>query len=218
VHRLLLLVVVGCLVGTGAASATHDDPQKKLTRADNARARAMLVKRGDLPGGLRVRGGSGGEEPHVDCPAVSEADLTLTGEAEGQVFSFGTAFVESGAQVYESVADANASWRRSTSAAGTQCISAVLRREYAKQGARLVSLRKIAFPRVAGRTVAYRIEARVTSAQGEVPLYLDLVAVIHSRAHATVVVGSVLAPPPRGEEVRLARLTAKRMATAMRGA
>jgi hypothetical protein len=40
---------------------------------------------------------------------------------------------------------------------------------------------------------------------------------MHSRAHASVVVGSALVAPTRAEELRLGRVVAKRMATAMRG-
>ena len=217
-RRLISCLLLGCLVVVGAAAANHQDPQKRLTKADNARARAMLVKQSDLPAGFRVQPSSD-DDPHYTCPAsVSEADLTLTGEAHGKSFTTGVTFVESGSQVYESDADARASWRRSTSTAGIGCLSTLLRREYAKQGLNLVSLRKTAFPRVGERTIAFRIEIAAQSAQGTVPIFIDLVAQLHSRAQATVIVGAGVVAPPRAEEVRLARLVADRMARAMRGA
>jgi hypothetical protein len=214
-RRLLLAFAVLALVASGTAVADHLDPQKRFTAADQARARAMLLKRSDLPGfrGTRV----GGEDPHIDCPrAVSEADLTLTGEAEGLQFSQGTASVNSGSQIYESVADATASWRRGTSAAGTRCLTGLLSREFAKQGIRLVSFRKVAFPRVAQRTAAYRITLALRTAQGDVPLYGDVVVLAHSRALAQVFAASALVAPNRSEEIRLARLVAGRMERAMR--
>ncbi len=79
VRRLLAVSLLASLVVAGTASATHQDPQKKLTKADNARARAMLLKRTDLAPGFQAQPSSG-EDPHIDCPAsVSESDLTLTG-------------------------------------------------------------------------------------------------------------------------------------------
>ena len=54
--------------------------------------------------------------------------------------------------------------------------------------------------------------------QGEITAYVDLVALMHSRAHTTITVGSALTTPPRSEELHLARTVAKRMASAMRGA
>ena len=217
-RRLLACVSVLAflVVSASAALATHQDPQKRLKRADNARARAMLVKRSDVPTGFRPQV-SGGPDPHVDCSAsVSESDLTVTGEAEGQQLALGVVLVSSTARIYESVADASASWRRSTSVAGTKCATQVLRREFAKQGVDLVSLRTVSFPRVSERSVAYRAELSAMTSQGTVPVYVDIVALLRSRSQATVIVGSALVPPQRAEELRLARVVAGRMATAMR--
>ena len=219
-RRLLALAVAALLaflVASGSVSASHQDPQKRLTRADNARARAMLVTRADLPPGfLAQRGGS--EDPHVDCdPSVSESDLTLTGEADGTQFALGPVLVSSAAQIYRSRADADSSWRRATSAAGLRCATTLLRQEFAKQRIRLVSLRRVTFPRVAQRTAAYRIRLSARTPQGTVELFVDLIALMHDRAHATVIVGTPLAPPQRADELRFARLVAGRMATAMGG-
>ncbi len=217
-RRLLACASVFVFFALAAnALATHQEPQERLTKADNARARAMLVKRTDLPAGFQPQFSSGAD-PHIDCAAsVSEADLTLTGDAEGPQLALGVSFVSSAAQVYGSVTDASASWRRAISAAGTRCATELLRREFAKQGVDLVSLRKVAFPRVSERSVAYRVTLSATTAQGKVPVYVDLVAMMRSRAQATVVVGSALIPPQKAEELRLARIVAGRMSTAMRG-
>jgi hypothetical protein len=214
-RRLVTLALALALVASGAALAAKGDPQKRITPADQARAKAMLVRPADIPGAKVIPAG-----PDTDfyCKALDESDLTLTGEATGRQLSVGVVYAGSASQVYESVADASASWKRATSAAGVRCAESRVRREFAKQGARLLSLRKIAFPRVTTRTTVYRASVTLTTAQGDVPLYVDLVALMHSRAHASVVVGSALVVPPRSEELRLARLVAKRMTTAMRGA
>jgi hypothetical protein len=214
-RRLALAFAVLGLVAAGAAPADHLDPKKRLTPADQARARAMLLKKSDLPAGFRASA-PGNEDPHIVCSqAVSEADLTLTGEAEGSGFTLATVSVSSGAQVYESVADANASWRRGTSAAGTQCLRTLLRRLFSGQGISFVSIRKIAFPNVAERTVAYRVTLSVETQQGPVPAYADAIVLKRSRAIAQVFVASALVRPSRPEEVRLARLVAGRMARQM---
>jgi hypothetical protein len=215
-RRLLLVVAVLALMTAGSAVADHLDPKKRITPADQARARAMLLKPADLPAGFRASPPGAGE-PHVDCaPSVGEADLTLTGDAEGLQFVRGPVSVNSASQVYESAADAAASWRRGTSAAGTKCLTDLLRREFAKAGIRLVSFRKIAFPRVSERTVAYRISLSLTTPQGDVPVYADVVVLGRGRALAQVFVGAALAVPSRAEELRLVRLVAGRMSRAMR--
>jgi hypothetical protein len=209
------MVLLLALLGAGAALAARGDPQKRITPADQARAKAMLLRPADFPG-FRVGPATGDSD--VYCAALDASDLTLTGEAAGRQFASGAAFAGSSALVYESTADANAAWRRNTSAAGERCGRTLLRTEYAKQGVRLVSLRRIAFPRVAQRSVAYRARFVARTPQGEIPLTMDVVGLMHSRAQATVVAGSLLVTPDRTATSRLARLVAKRMATAMRGA
>ena len=87
-----------------------------------------------------------------------------------------------------------------------------------QEGGRLVSLRQIPFPRVSDRTIAFRATLSAMTPQGTVPAYVDVIALMRSRAHATITVGSALTTPPRSEELHLARTVAKRMASAMRGA
>jgi hypothetical protein len=217
-RRLLFLALALVALATaGAALADHLDPKKRITPADQARARAMLLKKTDLPAGFRaLPRGSG--EPHIDCSqVVSENDLTLTGDAEGLQFVLGAVSVNSASQVYESASDASASWRRGTSPAGTRCLTDLLRREFSRQGIRVVSLRKVAFPPVSERTVAYRVTLSAQTSQGPVPIYADVVVLARSRALAQVFVASGLVAPSRAEEIRLARLVAGRMARAMRG-
>jgi hypothetical protein len=217
VRRVIAVIALLGLVAAGAASADHQEPQKRLTKADNARARAMLLKRSDLPG-FTVRAGSA-DEPHVSCsPAVGESDLTLTGEARSKTFQSGPVVVGSASQVYESVADASASWRRGAGAAGLACIEAQYRAALGAQGARLQSVRRLAFPNVADRTAAFRITASLDTPQGTVPATEDVVVLMHRRAHAAFVVGAALVKPTKAGEVRLARVVAGRMRTAMRGA
>ncbi len=215
VRRLLVLALVAALVVTGTALAARGDPQRRITSADEARAKAMLVRQSDLPGSR-----AGSPSPDVDfyCAGLDASDLTLTGDAVGRRLAVGLTIVASASEVYESRGDASAAWRRATGSAGVQCAKSVLRRQLAQAGARLISLRPIPFPRVSDRTIAYRATMTATTPQGEVTAYVDVIALMRSRAHATITVGSALTTPPRSEELHLARTVAKRMATAMRGA
>ena len=203
------------LVTSGAALASGGDPQKKITAADQARAKAMLLRKSDLAPGFKVDRSSGGDTS-FDCPALDESDLTWTGHAESG-FSAGAAFAQSEAQVYESESDASEAWKRDTSKAGLACLKAALRRDFAKQGLALKSFRPLAFPRLSDKSAAYRMVVSGQSQGTSVPVYFDTVVLLHSRAEVLIGPGSALTPPPRAEEVRLARLTARRMATAMGG-
>jgi len=178
----------------------------------------MLLRKADLSPAYRAERSSG-PDTEIDCPGLDESDLTLTGEGESPTFTLlDIEFVASVAQVYESWEDANASWKRGASAAGTRCLKETLRREFAKDGVRLRSLRKIAFPQVAQRTAAYRVALIAGTEAQPVPVYIDLVVLMHSRAQVGLYFGAGLAPTARADELRLARLIAGRMARAMRGA
>jgi hypothetical protein len=213
VKSLVALLLAGMLVVSGAALAGRGDPQKRIVRADQARAKAMLLRRADFGLAYKTAPPSG-QETDFYCKALDESDLTITGEAESPSFQGGVEFSSSVSQVYESRADSNTSWRRGTSAAGDACVRDEFRRQFQKDGVRLESFRRIAFPPFAERSVAYRL---VASSQ-DVRVFLDVVALKQGRAQVALLLGSALTPMPKDEEVRLARIVAGRMAKAMRGA
>jgi hypothetical protein len=206
-RRVLPLVLTLSMVVTSAALAARGDPQKKLTPADQARAKSMLLRSSDLGPGFAASRDPSESDPY--CRALDESDLTLTGESESPNFKRATILVASFAQIYESVADANASWKRGTSPAGERCI----RDELGRDGT-LVSFRRMSFPRLAQRTIAYRLVGRT---QG-VKFYLDFIVLQQSRAQAGIAFASAVVPIPKAEQVGLARVVAERTIKAMRGA
>jgi hypothetical protein len=212
VKRLAAALLVLALVLSGASLGARGEPKKRITPADQARAKAMLLRKADFSLAFRAGPASAGSDFY--CAALDESDLTLTGEAESPSFAGGVESVTSTAYVYVSRANANASWQRGTSAAGQKCLRRGLESEIRGSSVRLVSFRKLPFPKVAQRSVLYRV---VAEQQGGVRIYLDLVALQHSRAQVAIVYGSGLSPPPAAEERRLARVTAARMAKAMSG-
>ena len=173
----------------------------------------MLVKAADMNAAFTaIPPANNPNTPY--CAALDESDLTVTGQANSPSFTSTTEFVSSRAYVYESLADASASWSRGTSAKGKSCLRDAMRAELRSTTVRLVSFKRISFPKVASRSLAYRV---VASRDG-VRLYLDLIALQQGRAQVSVVYGTVLTAPPAAEERRVARLVAGRMAKAMRGA
>ena len=215
-RRLLVVSVLLALLATGSALAAAGDPQKKLTPADQARARAMLLRKADL--GLGYQSIPSGEPSFGACEALDESDLTLTGEAKTPTFSSGLLTVSTVAAVYESRSDANASWKRGTSRAGEACLRNNVRREFAKGGLKLLSLRRAVFPRLAQKTIAYRVALAGQSQGVTIRVYIDFVVLQQSRAQAAVFFGSAIDPLEMPERLRLARLVGARMAKAMRGA
>jgi len=211
--RLAVALLVASLVGSGVALADRGDPKKKITPADQARAKAMLLRKSDLGPGFKSKPATSTDDDFY-CKALDESDLTLTGEAESPDFDSELVFVSSLAQVYESLADANTSWRRGTSAAGEKCLRDEFRRSFKADGLRVLSFRRVPFPRFADRSIAYRL---VASSQG-IEIHIDIVVLQESRAQAALLLLSAPTPVPKAEEVRLTRVIAGRMAKAMRGA
>jgi hypothetical protein len=193
-RRLLLVLLAVALVGAGTALAGRGDPQKRVVPADQARAKAMLLRASDFEIGFRATPNPSGPTDFY-CKALDESDLTLTGEAQSATFVGGVQSFTSVSRVYESRADSAASWRRGTSAAGIRCIRSQFLHLFAAQGGQLESFRRIPFPRLAERSAAYRL------------------AVV---AQASLLMVSALAPAPREEALRLSRLMARRMKSAMR--
>ena len=210
-HRLLAAALAFALLPAGFALAGRGDPQKGIVPADQARAKAIVLRKADLPAFTAVP--AAGSQGDFYCKALDESDLTVTGEARSPDFQAGVAFVSSLARVYRTAAAADTSWRRGSSAAGTKCARETFAAEFERRGGRLVSFRRIAFPRVAERTIAYRFVVTVQ----EVRIVVDAIALKQSRAQAALVFGSALTPFPKSEETRLARTVGKRMKTAMRG-
>lgn len=201
------------VAGAGTALAGRGDPQKRIVPADQARAKAMLLRKADFGLGFQSIP-SGGQDADVYCPALDESDLTLTGEAESPTFQGGVEFVSSLSQVYESRADSSTSWRRGTSPAGEKCARVQLGRAFERQGGRVETFKKIPFPALAEKSVAYRL---VVTTQN-VRAFVDVVVLKQGRAQAALLLGSALTPMPRDVELELARTVAGRMAKAMRGA
>jgi len=217
VRRLLCFVLLLALVGTGAALAARGDPQKKVTTADQARAKAMLLRKADFAPGVKATPPSRNESDFY-CEALDESDLTLTGEAESPDFGTTPFFVTSLASVYRSVSDSNTSWRRGTSAAGVNCAAGEFRRLAREERWQFVSLKRISFPRLAKRSVAYRVVFTVPVGNERGRITIDLIALQDGRAQAALFYGAVVLAPPKADEVALARIIAGRMAKAMRGA
>ncbi len=210
--RQALVAVILVLAVSGAALAANGDPQRRITPADQARAKAMLLRTSDLNAAYTSHPSSpsGGG---FYCAALDESDLTVTGSATSPSFTATAEFVVSRADVYASRADSNASWSRGTSPAGQDCLPVGVRRQLQGTAVRLVSFKRLAFPTRGQRSVAYRA---IASQQG-LRIYVDVVAIQVSRAQASVLYVSGLSPPPQNELRRLTGIVATRAARAMRG-
>jgi len=211
VVRVLSLALVVALLATGVASADRGDPQERFTPSDQARARAMLIRGSDLSPAYAARPAARASADY--CAALDESDLTLTGRGNSPNFTAATEYLTSSSSVYATRSDSDASWVRGTSKAGEQCLRQAVRAALQGTVVRLVSFKRVPFPKRGARSVAYRALATIEG----VRVYMDVVAMQVSRAQASVFYVSALVPAPAAELRRLSAVVAKRAANAMRG-
>lgn len=210
-RRLLACFALVAVVVPGAAvadSAQARDPE------DQARAKAMLLRKSDLVPGIVVRPrGADAILTRLDCPGLRSVDVEPTGYAGTPSFTGSGLFVSSQATILDTTADADLLWRDLGSNAGRACLAKAIRQAFVDDGA-VISFGRTSFPRVGPRTLAFRLVAEVQGVRATV----DWVMTKRGRAIGSLVAGAVGSGVVRSFVVTWARTVAGRMKTALRGA
>lgn len=217
-RRLVPIAAAGAaLVLVAGAHGSQGDPKRAITKADQAKARSVVLRAADLGTGFVARP-SGPDElpPGVRCGPLSESDLTISGDAQSPDFGLDRPGVlltiGSTAQVYRTLRDANASWARALKPAAVTCLSDIVRKSATPgQRVEVVSAKRIAFPRLAERTTAFRIVARVRSGSTWVKVYFDAILLQQGRIQAGVVFTSAVQPVGSTDQGALAGVVAARI-------
>jgi hypothetical protein len=206
----LAIVLVAAVLSAGTALAAAGDPIERHTRADMAKARAAMLRLSDLGSGWKAVAVQ--DEPDCRSFRPDESDLVETGEAT-RLFEAAGSRVGSSAVVYRTRAQALASWRRTVKAAELNCALEGLRSSL-PAGARATTVRlgRLAFPRLAPRTAAFRMVTRISGLpQGTVVLYTDAVILGRGRTIAALLTGNPGSAVPARAERNLAAIVALRM-------
>jgi hypothetical protein len=171
-----------------------EQPKVRFNAADQAAARAAVLKRTDLAGS----GWSGGRQ-EVDfsgSPCADfrpkQSDLVVTGAARSAYkHRAGVAFT-SEIWVMQTRAMVQRDWQRVIESGGfLRCARTTFAKEATRAGGRLVSMKRIAFPRLARYTVAYRAVLDVPRAGRLVRVMIDMVQVGGNRTELSF---TVIAP------------------------
>jgi hypothetical protein len=207
----LAAMFLGLVVGLPAVAAASTPPNKERIRfnhADQAAARASVLRRGDLGSGWAGGATKPDLSSSLSCPGYKpkQSDLVLTGAAEADFRHTGIQ-IQSIAQVLKTRSMVARDWKRTVvDPRAIACVRHMLTKGM-KSNERLVSFRKLAFPRLATYTVAYRALVAVSTQGRRVLVAVDEVLFGRSRTELTL---SVAAPAAaRGGltqvDVRLAR-------------
>ena len=211
------VILFGLVTAAAAepASAPPSKQQIRFTAADQAAARAAVLRLTDLGssgwqgGRLKPNVGSG-----LVCSgyAPKQSDLVLTGAAESAWHRPGLQ-VRSVAQVLKTRAMVARDWARTVSdPRAIACLRGAVTKGLTSSE-RLVSFRRLAFPRLATFTTAYRAIVEVSAGGASARVLVDLVLVGRSRTELTLMIA---APAAAGAsiaaaDVRLARALAARV-------
>jgi hypothetical protein len=213
--KALALALLVAAAPAAASVASHRDPKKRFTPADQAKAKSIVLKPADVGAGWKRRTISNNGNDDLNCPGFDPdlSDLVETGEATSPLFyrTDGSSLF-SGATVYPNERTAVTAWSRVVKPALVKCLAAKLERESTP----LVTLKTIrsgslAFPHVAPRTAAFRLGVEVSGPGVKVNVYSDLVAIGRGRVEADFIFSSVRNPFPAAFEQRLARRVAARL-------
>jgi len=204
---------LGLTPGAGVSALRSAPPNREQIRfnaVDQAAARAAVLRRVDLGSAGWVGGATKPDlSSTMRCSGYEprQSDLVLTGAAEADFRRTGLD-VRSVAQVLKTRSMVARDWRRTV--ADPRAL-ACLRHTVAAQlraNQRLVSFRKIAFPRLARYAAAYRSLIAVQAQGRSVLVAVDVVVVGRSRTELTLTVAVPAAARASisQAEVRLARL------------
>jgi hypothetical protein len=222
VSRRLVLLLIVVLAVPALALAADTDPKRKINPTDERKAASIVFKRTDFAAGWkRTTTPSSDDDLNCSFYRPDGSDLTLTGDAESEFErAGGFPSVLSYADVYATAKDAAAAWSRTVKPALARCLAQFFQSEVSEPGTKVtvVNYGKIAFPRVAPRTAAFRINVKMTVTQNDqtvtVPLTLHIVVVGRGRAEAGFL---TFAPSPgvAGADLRtFGKVLAERMKTA----
>ena len=210
-RRCRPLVAAACMAVVLSSAAGAANPGKEKIRfnaADQAAARAAILRRSDLGPGW-----SGGRKkpdlsPGPTCPNYhpKQSDLVLTGAAESDFRRAGME-VDSEVQVLRTARMVSLDWQRSVVAPGAlPCLRSLLAKGLGTT-ATVVSFRRLPFPKLTRYTAAFRAVVAVKIGQTTVRVVVDAVLVGRRRSEITLNVAapSAVAAALPAAERRLAR-------------
>jgi hypothetical protein len=192
------MAVLGLAAGAQAG-------RTRIVAADQAAAQRAVVRVSDLPTNLswkREKTTPGGGGAGSACPgyAPSTRDLVTTGQASSK-FSASGITITSDADLLASRAMVGADWKRTFVPAFAGCLRKAFE-QGSDRAAKILSVERLSVPRLAARTIGYRILFQVTSRGKPIRGLLDMVAMADRRTEVELFVFAALGPPaavPAGE-------------------
>ena len=214
------------LAATATATATAREVQHvRLTVAGQAAARSATIRKADLGSGgkwAKVASGSDSGSSSSLCPGFhpKDSDLVTNGHAEASYAASGIQ-IGTTTDVYATPQMSLLIWQRMVQSPKLLgCLGAAFlkgavdaARKDGNALPKLVSARKIPYPRLGARTAAFHFLMDVPTSQGHVGVMGDMVFIAHGRSHLLLIVAApnVVATYMTTAEGRLGRILVGRM-------
>jgi hypothetical protein len=182
------LVVLATLLACASAVA-GEDPQFRPNPADMTAARASLLRSSDL--GAAWKGGpkKAARPQGLDCPAhrAKQSELVVTGAAQAEFRTVGDLDIQSQVEVMQDEAMVRADLTRTARTAVVRCLAAGLERSGSLLGARVISTKRVPFPRLGDASAAYRIVAELPAEGPGARIVVDVIAIGVRRTETSLV-------------------------------
>jgi hypothetical protein len=180
------VLLAAAVVAAAAVAADSTDPRIKLSKADQARAKAAVLRFSDL--GSAWTGGA--EKPKSlkipICPAnvPNDHDLTITGHAESALTLSSAAInVDTDVEIFKTAAQvAKLAKRVFQPLQLAACLKYDLEKSIAGPTASVTGVAAIPVAKAGDRSILYRATVAVKSGKKTVPVYSDFLFVSKDRS------------------------------------
>jgi hypothetical protein len=195
--RAVLLAVLAALLAAAVAAADTTDPKTKITKADQARASASLLRFSDLGAAW-----SGAAETPTSlkipvCPGQqpNNSDLVLTGHAESYLeLKTEGLQIDTDVEVFRNAGQVDALYKRMTAPLLSSCLQYDLLKSVGGTAAKVGKVTKLALVSAGSHSSDYRVALTYSGH----PIVSDYVFVAQGRTQFFV---NVVAPGPLASQL-----------------
>ena len=178
-RQATLIAALSAVLVPAASLAANGEPQKKLTKADQARARAASLTLADLGSGWKAEPSSKGDQASPRCSTYNpnQSDLVETGKYASPNFTRADgSFASVSTGVFRTVPMAKTGYARVAVPALPRCFAEVFRKGTGNPAAvKILATGPLTFPRFGDRSNAYRLTATYTVQGQTLALAVDVV-------------------------------------------
>jgi hypothetical protein len=214
-RSLFLAAAVVAMVGVPVAFASNGEPQKRLTKADQAKAHAIALQRSDLPAGWVGKPNTNTSQDNPRCSTYNpdESDLIETGDVDSPDFTRPDgSFVSSSVGIFKTVKMAKTGYARVARPQLASCFGELFTKGAAPAKVQLLHVGPLPFRRLGDRSNAYRLTANVTVQATTIPVAIDIVLFNRGRVDVAMIFLGIRGPQPSAFEQSLAAKVAARAA------